>query len=69
MTERGVTVEMAELWVKNGKTLEQANGSKHLFFTPDGAVVVATDGKVITTIPRSFYDAEYLELSKQLFGR
>lgn len=51
MTERGVTTDMAESWVANGKVLEQAGGSKHLFFTPNGAIVVATDGTVVTAIP------------------
>ena len=68
MNERGVTQNMVEVWVKNGKVLEQTAGAKHLFFTPQGAAVVATDGTLITTIPVSMYDKAYKALSKALFG-
>lgn len=68
ISERGVTQSMVESWVKNGKALEQAGGAKHLFFTPQGAAVVATDGTVVTTIPASMYDEAYKALSKALFG-
>jgi len=68
MGQRGVTQSMAESWVKNGKALSQNNGSKHLFFTKDGAVVVATDGTLVTAIPKSHYDDAYKALSKSLFG-
>jgi RHS repeat-associated protein len=68
MSERGVTRNMVESWVRNGKALEQAGGAKHLFFTPQGAAVVATDGTVVTTIPASMYDAAYKALSISLFG-
>jgi hypothetical protein len=60
---------MAESWAKNGIALEQSGGSKHLFFTPDGAVVVATDGTIVTAIPNGYYDAGYLELLNALFGK
>jgi toxin YxiD len=48
--------------------LSQNNGSKHLFFTKDGAVVVVTDGTFVTAIPKSHYDDAYKALSKSLFG-
>lgn len=67
--ERGVTQETAESWIKNGVALEQSGGSKHLFFTPEGAVVVTTDGKIVTAIPSSYYDEGYFELSEALFGK
>ena len=69
LAKRGVTKEMAESWKNNGIALEQAGGSKHLFFTPDGAIVLATDGTIVTVIPRKDYDTKYLELSKSLFGK
>lgn len=31
MSQRSVTKEMAESWVKNGKALSQNNGSKYFF--------------------------------------
>ncbi|NMO96712.1 pre-toxin TG domain-containing protein [Paenibacillus lemnae] len=69
MNERGVTKEMAELWVENGKALSQNNGKKHLFFSEEGAAVVANDGTLVTVIPKSKYDDAYKALSKSLFGR
>ncbi|WP_374018210.1 hypothetical protein ABU162_30080 [Paenibacillus thiaminolyticus] len=68
MTQRGVTQSMAEKWVKNAKALSQSQGSKHLFFTKDGAAVVATDGTLVTAIPKSYYDDAYKALSRALFG-
>ncbi|WP_162859631.1 DUF4258 domain-containing protein, partial [Listeria goaensis] len=68
MDERGVTKKNVESWVKNGKALEQAGGNKHLFFTKEGAVVVAKDGTLVTAIPVSKYDNAYKELSLKLFG-
>ncbi|SEI79682.1 WXG100 family type VII secretion target [Paenibacillus polymyxa] len=68
MQERGVTKEMADSWVENGKTLSQNNGSKHLFFSKEGAAVVANDGTLVTVIPKSKYDDAYKTLSKSLFG-
>ena len=69
MNERGVTREMAESWIENGKALSQNNGSKHLFFSEEGAAVVATDGTLVTTIPKSKYDDVYKALSTSLFGK
>jgi hypothetical protein len=69
MNERGVTKEMAESWVENGKALSQNNGSKHLFFSEEGAAVVANDGTLVTTIPKSKYDDAYKALSTSLFGK
>ncbi len=68
MDERGVTKKNVASWVKNGKALEQAGGNKHLFFTKEGAVVVAKDGTLVTAIPVSKYDNAYKELSLKLFG-
>ncbi len=68
MNERGVTKKMAESWVENGKALSQNNGSKHLFFSKEGAAVVANDGTLVTVIPKSKYDDAYKALSQLLFG-
>lgn len=67
MDQRGVTKEMAESWVGNGKALSQNNGSKHLFFSREGAAVVANDGTLVTVIPK--YDDAYKALSTSLFGK
>jgi hypothetical protein len=69
MSERGVSKEMAESWAKNGKALSQNNGNKHLFFSQEGAAVVAKDGTLVTVIPKSKYDDAYKALSESLFGK
>lgn len=69
MNERGVTKEAAESWVENGKALSQNNGSKHLFFSEEGAAVVANDGTLVTVIPKNKYDDVYKALSQSLFGK
>ncbi|MCG7410894.1 DUF4258 domain-containing protein [Paenibacillus sp. ACRRX] len=69
MAERGVTRSMAESWVKNGKALSQNNGSKHLYFSKEGAAVVANDGTLVTVIPKSKFDDAYNLLSISLFGK
>lgn len=40
---------------------------KHLFFSKEGAAVVANEGILVTVIPKSKYDDEYKALSKSLF--
>jgi hypothetical protein len=46
--------------VENGKALSQNNGSKHLFFSKEGAAVVANDGTLVTVIPKSMHKKHYL---------
>ena len=69
MEQRGVTQEMVDSWVANGKALVQGEGSKHLFFTQEGAAVVGTDGYLVTVIPESYYDDVYKAMSEALFGK
>lgn len=40
-----------------------------IFFSEEGAAVVANDGTLLTVIPKSKYDDAYKALSKSLFGR
>lgn len=59
-------LEMVDSWVQNGKALEQVGGRKHLFFNPEGAAVLGTDGYLVTVIPKRYYDDAYKALSKAL---
>lgn len=66
MTERGVTNEMVENWVANGKALQQA-GDKLAFITRDGVAVVTNAGKLITAYGKDYFDPAMQKLVEMLF--
>ena len=68
MIERGVTQEMVEVWVKNGKALQQA-GEKILYITKQGAVVIDKAGAVITAYTNQYFDPAMQEVVEKLFGK
>ena len=68
MIERGVTQEMVEVWVKNGKALQQA-GDKILYITKQGAVVIDKAGAVITAYTNQYFDPAMQEVVEKLFGK
>ena len=41
MQQRGMTQEMVDMIVANGKTLSQNNGSKFVFITQEGVAIVS----------------------------
>ena len=55
MSERGVTRNMVETWVRTGKALQQA-GDKILYITKQGAVVINKTGQVITAYTSKYFD-------------
>jgi hypothetical protein len=67
MAQRGVTPDMVQSWVANGKALAQGD-NKFLFITREGAAVVTRDGKLVTTYPASKFDANMVEVVKKIFG-
>ena len=68
MVNRGITQEMVDSYVANGKALSQGNG-KYAFVSPDGVAVVASNGKLVTTWSSADFDANMLEIIKKLFGK
>jgi hypothetical protein len=68
MAARGVTPDMVESWVANGKALAQNGGEKFLFVTQEGVAVVTKEGKLVTTYSASKFDETMLNIVKQLFG-
>ena len=68
MQQRGMTQEMVDQIVANGKVLSQNNGSKFAFITQDGVAVVSRDGKLITTWSSEYYDSAMQEIIIKLFG-
>ena len=67
MSQRGVTKEMVDSWVANGKALQQGT-NKYLFVTQEGAAVVTTEGKLVTTYSSKFFDENMTNILKQLYG-
>jgi len=68
MTERGVTKEMVDTWVKTGKAVAQNGGQKFLFVTEEGVAVVSKDGKLVTTYSKEFFDDNMKTIVKQILG-
>lgn len=68
MTQRGVTTEMLDSWVANGKALQQG-ANKYLFVTQEDAAVVTQDGKLVTTYSSKFFDENMTNIVKQIYGK
>jgi len=67
MTQRGVTQEMVNSWVADGKVLQQGT-NKYLFVTQEGAAVVTKEGKLVTTYSSLYYDEAMIKIVDQLYG-
>ncbi|MED4781965.1 hypothetical protein P9579_15025 [Brevibacillus choshinensis] len=68
IAQKGVTSEMFESWVKNGKAIMQDENT-YLFLTKEGVAVVSKEG-----IPQTAYTAEYFKdhiknAITQIFGK
>ena len=68
MEQRGVTKDMVNDFVRNGKVLSQNEGNKFAFITKDGVAVVSKDGKLITTWGKDKFDDNMKEIVKMLWG-
>ena len=68
MEQRGVTQDMVNDFVKNGKVLSQNEGNKFAFITKEGVAVVSKDGKLITTWGKDKFDDNMKEIVKMLWG-
>jgi len=66
MTERGVTQNMANSWVRTGQSLQQSGG-KTLYVTPQGVVVLNTRGQVVTAYTSANFDTTMTNVVRQLF--
>lgn len=69
MVQRGVSKDMVNNWVKNGKTLLQDNGNKFAFVTKEGVAVVDKTGKLITAWTKETYDESMKKIVEALFGK
>ena len=68
MKKRGLTREMVDEFVKNGKVLSQNNGKKFVFVTREGVSVVTREGKLITAWGEKYFDVNMTQIIKILFG-
>ncbi|MBO5523185.1 MAG: DUF4258 domain-containing protein [Roseburia sp.] len=68
MQQRGMTQEMVNNIVENGKVLSQNNGKKFAYITQEGVVIISKDGKLITAWSSADFDSSMLEIINKLFG-
>ena len=66
MQERNMTNTLVEKVVSSGKAFSQNAGSKYLFLSKDGAVVLSSSGELITTYSSAQFGDEIIALSKLL---
>ena len=69
MQQRGMTQEMVNNIVKNGKVLSQNNGNKFAYITQEGVAIVSKEGKLITAWSSEDFDSSMLEIISKLFGK
>jgi len=69
MQQRGLTKEMINIIVDNGKVLSQNNGSKFAYITKEGVAIVSKDGKLITAWNSADFDASMVQIIEKLFGK
>ena len=68
MQQRGMTRELIDHIVENGKVLSQNGGNKYVYVTQEGVAVVSKEGKLITGWTSSDYDEAMIEIVNKLFG-
>ena len=68
MNQRGITQEMVNDFVQNGKALSQNEGNKFAFITKSGGAVVRKEGKLITTWGKDNFDANMKKIVAMLWG-
>ena len=68
MMNRGLSKEMVERIVENGKALSQAGGAKHAFVTQEGVVVLSREGKIVTCWAAKDFNEPMKKVIEALFG-
>ena len=68
MQQRGMTQEIVNNIVENGKVLSQNNGNKFAYITQEGVAIVSKEGKLITAWSSADFDSSMLEIISKLFG-
>ena len=68
MMERGITREMIEYYISEGKVLMQGAGTKFAYVTTEGVAVVSNTGRLITAWTKDTFDANMIEIVERLCG-
>ena len=68
MEQRGMTVNMVNDIVENGRVLMQNNGDRFAFITREGVVILSREGRLITMWSSADYDSNMVEIVGRLFG-
>ena len=68
MQERGMTMDMINSVINNGKVLSQNGGNKFAYITQEGVAVVSKDGKLITAWDKAHFDDNMQQIVNKLFG-
>ena len=66
MAERGVTRQMVESWVANGKVLQQS-ADKFVYICQEGVAVITSAGKHITAYGANYFDGAMMKIIDKLF--
>ena len=66
MAERGVTRQMVESWVANGKVLQQS-ADKFVYICQEGVAVITSAGKLITAYGANYFDGAMMKIIDKLF--
>jgi len=66
MAERGMSKSLIESVIRNGKRLSQSGG-KFIYITKKGAVVIDSNGTLITGYGSKYFDATMKSVVKSLF--
>ena len=68
MQQRGMTQEMIENIIENGKVLSQSGGNKFAYITKEGVAVVSKEGKLITGWTNANFDESMIGILSKLYG-
>ena len=69
MAQRGMSKEMIDSIVENGKVLSQSGGNKYAYISQEGVVVVSKNGKLITAWGKTDFDEKMIEIVEKLYAR
>jgi hemolysin-activating ACP:hemolysin acyltransferase len=67
MAQRGVTQDMVNKWMSEGKVLEQTSGN-YIYISKEGVAVFGKSRKMITTYSSKYFDENMWNIVRQVLG-